>query len=683
MNARPSGLHPLRRGVWRVAALLLALLGLGGAARPAQALSPYTTWAIGPGGYLLPTQDAYTPLDQIDLPVAAPEAMFYAPDGYLYVADTGNSRILRLDAQYQVVAELGKDHLQSPTGLFVDDSGTLYVADAGRNMVVILDKQGNLIREFGKPTEPLFGSQRDFLPRKIAVDVRKNLYVVSEGSVDGLVMMNTDGHFIGYFGANTADMSLKMILQRLFLSKEQLDQFIKNEAASPSNLAIDAQSLVYTITAGTSSDQSIRKFTISGKNLIKSVFGSRTFRAVTVSKDGLMVAVDANGSIFEYTLGGTLLFTFGGKDRGEQRLGLLSNPTGIQRVGSDLVVLDKDKNAIVVYRTTEFARTVHDGVRLYMDGFYAEAKPYFDRVLNYNGLFIMAYQAIADAYFKAGDYPNALQAYRLAEDRNGYSETFWELRNAVLQRSLANVITLLFIGWVGLGAFNQLERRRHWLDPVRRRLVALRQVRLINDFLFMFRFIRQPADSFYYIKQNERGSLRFAFLIYAWVLVVRILTLYVTGFVFSPYSAGWQIEVETEIVVTVGLFLLWNAANYLVSTISDGEGRLRHVIIGSAYSLFPYALFALPIALLSNVLTLNEQFVYSFSAQLVWVWTGLMLVIMVREVHNYSVSETARNVLTTLFTMAMFLLAGYILYVLFSQLWEFVSAISREVGLRG
>jgi hypothetical protein len=64
-------------------------------------------------------------------------------------------------------------------------------------------------------------------------------------------------------------------------------------------------------------------------------------------------------------------------------------------------------------------------------------------------------------------------------------------------------------------------------------------------------------------------------------------------------------------------------------------------------------------------------------------WTGLMLFIMVKEVHNYSFGETVRNVLITLFTMALFVLTGYILYILFGQLFDFVSAILQELRLRG
>jgi tetratricopeptide (TPR) repeat protein len=413
------------------------------------------------------------------------------------------------------------------------------------------------------------------------------------------------------------------------------------------------------------------------------MFGSTTFRDIDVSDDGLILTVDTSGNIYEYDFNGSLLFFFGGQDRGDQRLGLLSNPTAIERVGDNLYVLDRDKNAIVSYRVTDFAKRMHDGVRLYVEGFYEEAKPYFEDVLTDNGLVIMAYQAIADAYYKEGDYTDALQSYRYAEDRSGYSETFWELRNSVLQRYLGSALGVLIFGWMGIGVFNRLERRYAWLDPLRRLGERAQKLRLVDDLLFIFRFIRKPADSFYYIKQNLRGSLLSAFLIYGWVLVVRILALYLTGFVFSPYSTSWQVPLETEILYTVLPLVLWNAANYLVATISDGEGRLRHVIIGSAYSLFPYALFALPITLLSNLLTLNEVFIYSFSTQLIWFWTGVMLIIMVQEIHNYTFSQTIRNILLTLFTMAMFLLTAYILYVLFNQLYEFIQAIIQEVRLHG
>jgi tetratricopeptide (TPR) repeat protein len=649
---------------------------------PAAAESPYTTWTMGPHGHIFMTQDAYAPAVETDLPVKNAEDMFITPDGTMYIADTGKGRILKLK-DFQVIGDYGSDILEGPTGIYVDNQGTMYIADGGSNTVVILDKDGTLIKQFGKPTEPLFGADAAFLPRKIAVDARQNIYLVSEGSVNGLLQLNTNGNFIGYFGANQARMSLKMILQRTFLTKAQLAQFVKNEAASPSNLVIDKQALVYTVTAGTNRGESIHRFTISGKNIFPQTFDSNTNRDINVSDNGLVWTVDNKGWICEYDQNGALLFVFGAVDDGEQRLGTLLNPSAIDHYGDTLYVLDKDKNAVVTYKATAFAKKVHQGIGLYMDGFYEQAKPYFEEVLNYNGSFLMAYQVIADADFKVGDYASALTAYRYAEDRSGYSQAFWELRNVVLQKYLGSALWTILGLVVVSNVSTRLDKRYNWLTPAKGWLKGLQRFKLVDDFVFMFRFIKQPADSFYYIKKNERGSLVFAFILYAWVIVARILSLYLTGFPFNPYTSPAYIPLQSEVMKLLLGMVIWNVANYLISTITDGEGRVRDVIIGSAYSLFPYALFIIPIALVSRVLTFNEVFLVNFSMNIVFFWTGLMLFIMVKEVHNYSFWETVKNILLTLFTMGLFLLTGYILYVLFSQLFDFISAIIQEVGLRG
>jgi tetratricopeptide (TPR) repeat protein len=660
--------------------VILFLAFLGCPIISARAEAPYTTWAMGPGGRLFQTQDAYRPYNEIELDIKGAEDFFVMSDGTIYLADTGNGRILKLH-DFEVVASYGEGTLESPTGVFVDERGTMYIADAKSNTIIILDADGNLVNQFGRPDEPLFGKRTEFLPRKIAVDARENLYIISEGSVNGIVQMNTLGNFIGYFGANAASTSLRFILQRMFLSQEQLDQFIRNIAASPSNVTIDDQAMVYTVTSGSTSREGIRKFTVSGKNIFPRSLGSTLFRDIDASESGLVIAVDANGQLYEYDLHGTLLFVFGAKDKGEQRAGTLLDPTAISRYQEYIYVLDKGKNSIVIYESTAFSRKVHDGVRLYMDGFYNEAKPYFEEVLNYNGSFIMAYQAIADSYYKQRNFPKALENYRYAEDRRGFSQAFWELRNNLIQRYLTPAL-FLFLGLaLTSNVFKRLDRRYYWTAPLQKWLRNLQRYPLVDDFAFMFRFIKQPADSFYYIKKNLRGSLKFAFLVYFWVIVVRLLSLYLTSFVFNPYASTADIRAENELIVPVLLIFLWNSANYLVSTISDGEGRVRDVLIGTAYCLFPYALFELPLAIISNALSLNEVFIFTFSQNIIWVWTALMLTIMVKEVHNYSFSETVRNIIVTLFTMGLMMLTGYIMYILFNQLFDFISAVVQELRL--
>jgi sugar lactone lactonase YvrE len=140
--------------------------------------TPYTTWAWGPGGWLVRTQDAYTPVAEVDLPISSAEDMFMTPDGVMYIADTGDGQILKMK-DFQVIGTYGKGILQGPTGIYVDDQGTMYVADASANSIFLLDQNGNLLKQFGRPVEPLFGKDKEFLPRKIEVDARQNLYIIS------------------------------------------------------------------------------------------------------------------------------------------------------------------------------------------------------------------------------------------------------------------------------------------------------------------------------------------------------------------------------------------------------------------------------------------------------------------------------------------------------------------------
>jgi DNA-binding beta-propeller fold protein YncE len=430
----------------KISILVLSILILLSASVSVLAETPYTTWAWGPNGHGVKTQAAYEPLSQLDLPIKNAEDMFITDDGAIYIADTGHKRVIKIVDEV-IVMEYGLGILEGPTGITVDEDGTLYVADGASNTIAIFSASGELLKQFGTPTEPLFGKTNEFLPRKIAIDVRKNLYIISEGSTDGIAQMNINGNFIGYFGANLATMSLKMLLQRLFMSEEQLAQFIKNEAPSPTNIAIDSKSLVYTVSAGALPYKALRKFNIAGNNIISDTYSGLSTRDVFVSDDGIIVTINADGDVYEYDNTGFLLFVFSVKDQGEQRLGTVVDPTAIVRFNNQMYILDKNRNAIVIYQSTAFANVVHEGVRLYTEGLYQQAQVYFEKVINSNGSFILSYAALGNAYYQQRDFEKALKYFRLSESRYWYSMSFWEIRNVIIQDYLLTFI-LVILGYV-------------------------------------------------------------------------------------------------------------------------------------------------------------------------------------------------------------------------------------------
>ncbi|MCX7854329.1 MAG: hypothetical protein N2383_16300, partial [Caldilineales bacterium] len=69
----------MRRYRWLTLSLLIVTVAL--LVWPVRADAPYTTWTPGPGGRLFMTQDAYTPLNEVPLPISGAEDLFMTPDG--------------------------------------------------------------------------------------------------------------------------------------------------------------------------------------------------------------------------------------------------------------------------------------------------------------------------------------------------------------------------------------------------------------------------------------------------------------------------------------------------------------------------------------------------------------------------------------------------------------------------
>lgn len=137
-------------------------------------------------------------------------------------------------------------------------------------------------------------------------------------------------------------------------------------------------------------------------------------------------------------------------------------------------------------------------------------------------------------------------------------------------------------------------------------------------------------------------------------------------------------DIGTVLVIFIGLTL----CNYLVVTINEGEAFLHELYCAYAYCLTPFIIIKPFVVILSNVLTYNEVFLISFANIIIVVWMVVLLLISVKEMNNFSVKETAKALALTAFTVLILSLLICIIYVLFSQVIDFISAVLREVVYR-
>ena len=180
---------------WIFLLTLFLLLPLG-----AQALesTSYTFSYDAVGTQLRIVQDAYQSLGVFQgLSLKSPQDMT-VEDGMMYIADTGNKRVLRVDLSTGEVLVI-KGKFGQPTSVATDAQGRIYVADYQKSTVFRYNAQGELEMEYAKPDSPAYGVNNVFKPKSVAPIGDGGIYVVADGSANGIVQLNANGEFVGFF----------------------------------------------------------------------------------------------------------------------------------------------------------------------------------------------------------------------------------------------------------------------------------------------------------------------------------------------------------------------------------------------------------------------------------------------------------------------------------------------------
>lgn len=654
----------------------------------AQAATPFRTYTQGTERNLVETQTAYEPVRTMirfgDETLKLPQDLRMGPDGNLYIADNGNKRILVIDTEGNFIREIvDKKNMKSPMGVFVDDDLNVYVADEKARAVLVYDKNGDFVMEYVKPTHQLFGETAPYVPQKVVLDKRGNLYIVSKGNTNGIVQISPvgGGEFLGYYGANASRISLLTHMRR-FLFGENSSAVGEIVPISVKNLTIDQKGMVYTVTEA-GDESSLRRLNVAGKSTMTPEWWIELNSAVAVNSSNSIFTANANGYIMEYTAEGDLLFMFGTNDtQSEQRIGMFKSVTGLV-VTDDytIYVLDANLNSIQVLKPTEFTDLVHQAFTLFQEGKYAESKAPWTEVLRMNSLFTYASTGLGEALYREGHYEEAMEAFRNGGYRQGYSDAWWEQRSNLLHSNMSTVIYVavaVIVLWVVL---KKLDRKFRIFNPLRFVKEKLASIRILRQVGWSTMMLRNPYDACYGIKREKRAGWLSAFIMLILFFVLYVANKYFAGFLFKTMPDGYY-ELINDFLIIGGAFLLLTICCYLVCTITDGEARFRDIFISAAYALIPMIVF-LPIKLLlTNVLTYNEEFFITLIDVVSIGWTALLIVLMLMYQNDYTLKQTFKTIFLTLFCVLVVVALIVVLYMLISQLVDFIVSIYGEVVYR-
>lgn len=647
------------------------------------------TYTLDDNGRFVRTQDAYLPDRTItDLGLSEPSDLVIDENNIMYIADTGNSRILVFDLNTETVkSEIKLDQFQSPKGLFIAEDGTIYVADSAAKTVFKLDKDYNYITQFDKPTAPIF-SDAQYDPGKIAVDDAGNMYIVCESNNTGVVQLAYTGEFLGYFTSNKTVLTAQQRFLKLIYTKEQ-EKNVEELNSTPtifSSLCIDNGGTLYTVcmngVANVARNDLLKKHRTDGGNMFANgIIANQHMTDITVDEGGIIYTSDSEGYITIYTSSGELIFDFGAKVSANNAdvSGLFTNLATIALdADGNIWTADSTKGYLQSFVPTDYATTIYTALDLYENGEYDASLVEWNKVLRLNQMSVLAHNGVGKAYYHAGDYEKAMEHFEIAGNREDYSEAYWEVRSTSLSENLqwyALVILILVILRI---AWAIADRKKALTKKKRALAFKLKKTPVVGELGYAFRTARHPIDRYYDIRVGKNGSVIAATIMYVVFFITYMIYQTQKGFIYQ-YTSIEDMDMGAVVVGFFAILILFIICNYLVTSINDGDGTFKQVYMIPAYGLIPAWISMIAVIALSYVLTYNESFILTVILVVGVGWTIANIFEGLSTVHDYSFGQTIVSLIITFVFMLIAAIVVVIVIIMWNQLYDFLITVGKEV----
>ena len=689
------------------------------------ASSAYQTYTYSISGFALHSPDAYTAdLNgvitymemKLDTDLKNPSDLVTDDSGNVYIADTGNNRIICLGRDYKeefiitsFVNDKGvADSLNAPQGCFITDD-RIWVCDTGKGRIVVFDRDGDFVKIVEAPTSNLFGDNSLYKPVAIAVDKYNRLFIVSSGTYQGIIVMTEDGEFTGFIGAQATTLSAWEIIWRRFQTDEQREAQEENLSTEFNNITIDDDGFIYVTTSGieagsvesaiTSKSKDgkympVKMLNTKGDEIMKrngfwppagevdfatmssnenDITGASTIIDVAVGPEGTWSIIDSKRQrIYTYDSNGNLLFAFG--DKGTM-IGNIESVKAISYQGDKMLILDNTTNAITVFNRTEYGDTLISALEAENDRDFTLAISRWTEVLKLNSNFDTAYVGIGQAMYLNGEYEESLEYFESAYDTENWSKSFQEIRRIWMSDYFLLLIVIIVAIIVAFIFANK------FISKVNKRATTSGKKRTFGEELaYCFYVILHPFDGFWDLKHEKRGSVRASIVIIAVTILSFFYQSIGQGYLMNPqglYSSIW-----TQVIGVLVPLFLFITANWCLTTLFEGEGSFKDIFIACSYSLTPVPLLLIPATLLSNVCTLSEIDIISVIATFSFIWLGLLIVFGTQVTHDYTMGKNILMIVSTLVGMVFIMFIILLFSALVGKMVGLVTNIVTELRYR-
>lgn len=205
--------------------------------------------------------------------------------------------------------------------------------------------------------------------------------------------------------------------------------------------------------------------------------------------------------------------------------------------------------------------------------------------------------------------------------------------------------------------------------------------RYFKSLKFALYCLTHPIDGFWDLTHEKKGTYAAANTILFLTLLMRILKLRFTSFIFI--QVYWEdLNILTYVASVAFPLALFVIGNWALTTLFDGKGRLGQVYIATCYALTPFPLVQLPLMIFSNFVTVEEAEFYAVINIISLVWVAFIGVLGMSQVHEYGFGKNILFLVATVFAMLVMIFILMLFFSMISQGIAYFVSIGKELLYR-
>ncbi len=205
---------------------------------------------------------------------------------------------------------------------------------------------------------------------------------------------------------------------------------------------------------------------------------------------------------------------------------------------------------------------------------------------------------------------------------------------------------------------------------------------ILEDYLkFPLRIMSHPVLAYNEFKEEKKAKMSVAIVMLLLASIVSMLQYVYTGPVLNVNDPT-KFNSITTIIYTMSPVIILSIANWSVTTLMNGKGKMGEIFKMGCYSYFPVIICGIIGVIASNFVTEDEAMLVTLVYIIGYALMAYMIFMGLICLHEYGIVKTFATVLVTLVATCVIAFVALLIFDLSQQIYGFLYSLYNEIVTR-